>query len=78
MIMALLGAGFGLKRKSRGTQGISIGIVYGIGISFVYWIVYNFCLSLGYGGILPPIIAAWIANLIFIGIGVVVLMNVEY
>ena len=57
--MALLGAGFGLKRKSRGAQGMSLSIVYGIGISFLYWIALNFCLSLGYGGVMPPLIAAW-------------------
>ena len=78
LIMALLGAGFGLKRKGRGARGISIGIVYGIGISFLYWIALNFCLSLGYGGMLPPVIAAWIANFIFLGIGLAILMTVEY
>ena len=78
LIMALLGAGFGLKRKGRGAQEISLSIVYGIGICFLYWIVLSFCLSLGYGGMLPPLIAAWTANFIFLGIGLIVLVNVEY
>ena len=78
LIMALLGAGFGLKRKGRGAQEISLSIVYGIGICFLYWIVLNFCLSLGYGGMLPPLIAAWTGNFIFLGIGLIVLINVEY
>ncbi len=78
LIMALLGAGFGLKRKGRGGRGISISIVYGIGTCFLYWIALNFCLSLGYGGMLPPVIAAWIANFIFLGIGLAVLLTVEY
>ena len=56
----------------------SLAIVYGIGISFLYWIALNFCLSLGYGGMLPPVIAAWIANFIFLGIGLAILMTVEY
>lgn len=78
LILSLLAAGYGLKRKSRGSQGLSVSIAYGIGITFLYWISYSFCLSLGYGGLLPPFIAAWTANFIFFGVGVLILMNVEY
>lgn len=66
-IMGLIGIAFGL-RNNRG-----IGIAKSIGISMVigfhYWIIYSIAVSLGYGGIIPPILAAWMGNLIFFAVG---------
>ena len=79
LILSFVAAGYGIKRRGRrGAQGLSVSIGFGLGVTFLYWVFFNFCLSLGYGGMLPPIIAAWIANFIFFGYGVVVFMNVEY
>ena len=75
IIMCLLATGIAVKIKKGRT--LSICIIYGIGIIFLYWILYSFCLSLGYGGILPPIIASWMANIIFICFGGVTLLNAE-
>jgi len=46
--------------------GMAATIAYGIGISFAYMMLYGFSLSLGYGGVLPPIAAAWAANIAFL------------
>lgn len=66
-IMAMIGIAFGL-RNNRG-----IGIAKSIGISMVigfhYWIVHSITVSLGYGGIIPPTLAAWAANIIFLTVG---------
>lgn len=66
-IMAMIGISFGL-RNSRG-----IGIAKSIGVSMVigfnYWIVHSIAISLGYGGVIPPILAAWAGNLMFLAIG---------
>ena len=78
LILSMLAAGDGIRHKSRGGHDISLGIAYGLGIAFLYTIVFNFCLSLGYGEMLPPFVAAWIANLIFLSYAVLVLMKVEY
>jgi lipopolysaccharide export system permease protein len=78
LILSFLAAGYGIRRRGRGSHGLSMGIAYGIGVAFLYTFFYNFCLSLGYGGILPPIVAAWIANFIFIGYAVLVFLNIEY
>ena len=48
-----------------------------LGIAFLYWVFFSFCLSLGYGELLPPFIAAWAANLIFSSIALVLLLNAE-
>jgi lipopolysaccharide export system permease protein len=44
---------------------------------FLYWVLHSFCLSLGYGGLLPPFIAAWISNIIFSCYAVLNLINAE-
>lgn len=64
VILTLMGAGLAARGKIR--DGLAISITYGIGIAFVYWIVFGFCLSLGYAGMLPPVIAAWGVNFIFL------------
>jgi len=73
VIMSLLGTGIAAGGNIR--EGMPVSIAYGIGITFLYWIFYSFCLSLGYGEMLPPIIAVWLANLVFSCAGVLLLLN---
>jgi lipopolysaccharide export system permease protein len=75
LILALVGGGISL-RGNRG-EGIFAGILIAIGIAFCYWFSHSICLSLGYGGILPPLAAAWATNLVFLCVGLFVLMQVE-
>lgn len=75
MIMCMVGTGIATGRKLK--EGLPVIISYGIGIAFLYWIFYSFCLSLGYGGMLPPFIAAWTANLVFFCFGVLTLLYAE-
>lgn len=63
LIMGLIGLAVGIRGRVR--DGMVAGIIYGIGIIFIYWIFYSFCLSLGYGSLLPPLVAAWLANFLF-------------
>ncbi len=78
LILSILAAGYGIRHKRRGGHNLSISIAFGLGVTFVYTILFNFCLSLGYGQMLPPFVAAWIANFIFLSYAVLVLMKVEY
>jgi len=34
-------------------------------IGFSYWLVFAFTMSLGRSGTLPPLLAAWTANILF-------------
>jgi len=73
VIMVLVGSATAFKSQSR--EGLAVGIAYGIGIGFCYWVVHSFCLSLGYGGMLPAVAASWIANLIFVSLSTYVLLD---
>jgi len=75
LILSMLGAGIAARGRTR--DGMTAGIAYGIGIAFLYWIFYSLCLSLGYGEMLPPVVAVWTANFIFGCLGVFTLLNVE-
>ena len=75
IILCLVGTGIAAKTALK--DGMAVSIAYGIGIAFLYWIFYSFCLSLGYGGMLPPPVAAWSANLVFLCLGVFTLIQAE-
>lgn len=75
LIMCLIGSAIALRGKTR--EGMAVSFAYGIVTAFVYWSLYSFCLSLGYGEILPPLLAAWMANLIFICIAGFMVLNLE-
>ncbi len=75
IIMSLMGAGLAARGKIR--EGLAISITYGIGIAFFYWIAFSFCVSLGYAGMLPPFVAAWGVNTIFVCFAAFLLLNAD-
>ena len=75
LLMSLLGTGIAVRREMR--EGLPVGIAYGIGIAFLYWVFNSFCLSLGYGGLLTPIISAWLTNFVFLCWSIYLLLNLN-
>jgi lipopolysaccharide export system permease protein len=75
IIMALAGAATGMRSFVKANMPAAIAL--GVLISFLYWIMYGFCLSMGYATILPPVVAAWVANLFFLCLGTIYLINTE-
>jgi lipopolysaccharide export system permease protein len=75
LIMCLVGLGISVRRQLK--DGVAIGVAFGLGIAFLYWISFSFCVSLGYGEMLPPFLAAWITNIIFLCLGVLLILNAE-
>jgi len=75
IIVCLIGTSITLRKTTR--EGLSMSIAYGIVILFLYWITQSFCTSLGYGGMLPPIFAAWAANFMFVCFAVYTLLNAD-
>ncbi len=63
LIMSLMGSAIALRGRTR--EGMAVSFGYGIVTAFLYWSLYSFCLSLGYGGLMPPWLAAWTANILF-------------
>jgi lipopolysaccharide export system permease protein len=62
LIMAVLGASFGLR---TGRAGVMVWVAACIPVGFVYYVVLVLGISLGRGGAVPPLIAAWLPNVVF-------------
>lgn len=75
IILCILGLGIGVNKKLK--ENLAFVIALGIGVAFLYWTLYSFCLSLGYGGVLPPFLAAWTTNFVFLSGGVLNLLYTE-
>lgn len=75
LVMAFLGIPFSLRDGRSG--GIGIGIGFSIAIGFSYFIINSLLLSLGQAGALPPILAAWTANIIFAAAGLWFTLTVD-
>ncbi len=65
--MVLLGISLPMRGKAGG--GLATTAI-GIFISLLYWVSHAMSLSMGYAGIVPPIIAAWFVPLVFAVIAV--------
>ena len=74
-IMALTGAATGMRSFAK--ESIPKAIIVGIIISFIYWFLHGFCMSLGYGSSLPPLLAAWMANFFFFCFGSIYLITTK-
>ncbi len=64
IIMAVLGLCFSARSERSG--GVAQGIGIGIGVGLSYWLIFAFTMSLGHSGVLPPFLAAWTANILFL------------
>lgn len=75
VIMALTGAATGMRAFVK--TNLPVGIAVGVGFCFLYWFVFGFTASLGYAKILPPVVAAWVGNLVFLCLGSIYLIQTE-
>ncbi|MDD3787149.1 MAG: LptF/LptG family permease [Petrimonas sp.] len=66
-ILTLIGAALS-ARKVKGGMGLNIGI--GLALSMAYILFMTISSSFAVSGVMSPMIAAWVPNLIFIGIAV--------
>lgn len=75
LIMVFIAVPFSLRSERSGGVMQSIGL--GIFIGFSYWIVHAFSMSLGKSEILPAVLAAWGANILFSAVAAVLFYRVH-
>ena len=75
LVMAFLGVPFALQRGRNSNIALGIGLSLGIGV--IYFILQSMVTAFGYSSALPPIVAAWTSNVIFLLIGIWLLLNVK-
>jgi lipopolysaccharide export system permease protein len=74
VITVLIGAALSTRLRRGGT---AVGFGLSLLISFLYYSLIRAAQALGHGGALPPILAAWIANLIFGALGIMLLLRAQ-
>ncbi len=58
-------------------RGKGLAVVFSIILIFGYYIILSFSRSLGRNDLLPPLLAAWLPNLVFLGVGIVLMLREE-
>ena len=74
LVLVLVGIPLAFRKK-RG--GIPLSITIAIGVSFLYLLTFGLSRSLALSGALPPILGAWLANLLFSLFGICLMLSVE-
>jgi lipopolysaccharide export system permease protein len=78
VVMVLVGITLSLRRSGTRGGSMAIGIGQALAIGFCYWTTYSIAIALGRGGALTPLIAAWMANVLFMSFGLYLMLKVRY
>lgn len=73
LILAFISFPFGLIKARKGA--VFFGVVISVLLGIIYWILLALFQSLGKAEMLPPVLSAWAANIIFLALGIFLLLN---
>jgi lipopolysaccharide export system permease protein len=74
LIVVLIAIPFGAP---SGRRNVFVGVAASIFIGFSYFVLQRFGMALGTGNYVPPLLGAWLPNLIFGGVGVWLTLRVR-
>jgi lipopolysaccharide export system permease protein len=57
---------------------MAMGIGQALAVGFCYWTTHSIAIALGRGGALTPLIAAGMANALFMSLGLYLIFKVKY
>ncbi|MCP9456013.1 MAG: LPS export ABC transporter permease LptG [Nitrospira sp.] len=78
IVMVLIGIALGLRRSGVRGGGLAVGIGQAFIVSFCYWTTQSVAIALGRGGAMAPVVAGWLANIVFISFGLYLLLKVRH
>lgn len=78
VVMVLIGIALGLRRSGIRGGGMAAGIGQAFVVGFCYWTTQSIAVALGRGGALTPLLAGWLANILFISFGLYLLLKVRH
>ncbi len=72
--------GIALSLRGSGTRGgsMAVGIGQALMIGFFYWATHSIAIAFGRGGALPPMVAGWMTNVLFLSYGLYLMLKVRY
>jgi lipopolysaccharide export system permease protein len=74
LILLTIGIPLALSMKKGGTP---LAVSIGMAVCFLYVLVLGLARSLGLAGVLPPLFSAWLANLLFLFLGIYLMIHME-
>ncbi len=72
LVLVLIGSSLAVQVR-RG--GIALGFGFSLAIAFAYWSLIRTGQILGNNATLPPVLAAWLGNIVFLALGAVLLVR---
>jgi lipopolysaccharide export system permease protein len=75
LVMTLVAIPLASRNPRRRPLAASVGV--GLIVGFSYWVLLAFSISLGHGGAIPPLLAAWTANGVFVVLGAFLFLGPE-
>ena len=78
LIMTILGVSLGLLGLGSRRPNVTKSIGQALGFSFLFWASHSVGIALGHSGALPPIIAGWIASLLFLSVSLNFFLKIRY
>ena len=78
IIMVLVGIALSLRRSGTRGGSMAMGIGQALAIGFCYWATHSIAIAFGRGGALPPMVAGWMTNVLFLSFGLYLMLKVRY
>lgn len=78
IVMAMVGIALSLKRTGTRGGGMAVGIGQALVIGFLYWAAYSIAIALGRSGVMTPLLAGWLTNLLFLSYGCYLYLKVSH
>jgi lipopolysaccharide export LptBFGC system permease protein LptF len=74
LVMTILAVPFGV---TIGRHGALYGMGLAMGLGFMHFLLAYFFMATGTAGVLPPALAAWAADLLFLAVALYLLLTVK-
>jgi lipopolysaccharide export system permease protein len=78
IVMAMVGIALSLRQSGVRGRGMAVGIGLALVIGFLYWAAHSVAIALGHSGALAPLMAGWLANLLFLSFGSALFLQVRH
>ncbi len=78
IIMVLVGIALSLRRSGTRGGSMAVGIGQALMVGFFYWAAHSVAIAFGRGGALPPMLAGWMTNALFLSYGLYLMLKVRY
>jgi len=78
LIMVMVGMALSLRQGGVRGRGMAVGIGLALAIGFLYWAAHSVAIALGHSGALAPLMAGWLANILFFSFGSALFLQIRH